>query len=96
MSSHITYSDGVAIAKLVYYAPALFVSLFVAYKHGFAREAGWVFLTIFCLIRIIGAGAQLGTINNDHPDTAYTIALITNVLGLSPLLLATLGVVARV
>jgi low temperature requirement protein LtrA len=95
MSSHLTYSDDVAIAKLAYYTPALFISLYVTYKHGFSRGSGWVFLAIFCIIRIVGSGAQLATINNDHPDTAYTIALITTVLGLSPLLLATLGIISR-
>lgn len=96
MHSDITYSDGVAIAEVVYYAPALPLALYVAYKHGFSRSSGWIFLTVFCIIRIVGAGAQLATIGNPSNDTPYTIALICTVLGLSPLLLSTLGLLSRV
>ena len=93
--SHITYPDGIAIYKLIYYSPALLASLHVSYKHGFQKGSGWIFLSIFCTIRIVGASAQLATINNSNPHTAETIALVTAVLGLSPLLLSTLGVLAR-
>ncbi len=93
--THITFPDGIAIYKLIYYSPALIASLYVSYKHGFQKGSGWIFLTIFCVIRIIGAGAQLATIDNSNPHTAETIALVAAVLGLSPLLLATLGILAR-
>lgn len=93
--AEVTYPDGIAIFKLIYYSPALLASIYAVHKHGFSRGSGWIFLTIFSVIRIIGAGAQLATINNSHPDTAETIALITAVLGLSPLLLSTLGILAR-
>lgn len=93
--THITYPDGVAIFNLVYYSPALLASLYTSTKHGFSRGSGWIFLTIFCVIRIVGAGAQLATINNANPSTAETIALVAAVLGLSPLLLATMGILAR-
>ena len=96
MSSKITYPDGIAISKLVYYSPALLASLYVSYKHGFSKGSGWMLLTIFCTIRLIGAGAQLATINNANPHTAETISLITAVLGLSPLLMATMGIISRV
>ncbi|KIV87847.1 hypothetical protein PV11_03365 [Exophiala sideris] len=93
---HITYSDGVSIGRLAYYVPALFVSVVVIAKHGARRAFGWIFLTIFCLIRIIGSAAQLDTINNNNPKTPETIALVCTVLGLSPLLLSTLGILTRV
>ena len=93
--TQITYADGIAIWKLVYYSPALLASLHVSYKHGFQKGSGWIFLTIFCVIRLVGASAQLATINNSHPHSAETVALVTAVLGLSPLLLATLGILAR-
>ncbi|KAJ9613559.1 hypothetical protein H2200_003501 [Cladophialophora chaetospira] len=91
-----TYPDGVAVCKLIYYSPALIASLYVSSKHGFHRGSGWIFLTIFCIIRIIGAAAQLATIGKSNPHTAETVALLTAVLGLSPLLLATLGILARI
>jgi low temperature requirement protein LtrA len=93
--AQITYPDGIAIFKLIYYLPALLISLYVSYKHGFQKGSGWIFLTIFCIIRIIGGAAQLATIDNKNPHDAETVALVTAVLGLSPLLLATLGILAR-
>lgn len=91
----ITYSDGVAIWKLVYYTPALLASLYVARKHGFTRSSGWIYLTIFCAVRIAGSVAQLILISSPNSNGASTTALICSVLGLSPLLLASLGLLAR-
>ncbi|KAK4550437.1 hypothetical protein LTR36_000015 [Oleoguttula mirabilis] len=92
---HVTYPDGVAIFQLVYYSPCLFSSIYIAWKHGAMKSSGWIFLAIFCLIRIVGSTARIATIVNPDAKTAYTIALITSVLGLSPLLMASLGLIAR-
>ncbi|KAK5128948.1 hypothetical protein LTR85_000281 [Meristemomyces frigidus] len=92
---HVTYLDGVAIFQLVYYSLCLFSSVYIALKHGAMKSSGWIFLAIFCLIRIIGSAARIATIINPDAETAYTIALITSVLGLSPLLMASLGLIAR-
>jgi hypothetical protein len=91
----VTYSDGIAIYKLIYYSPCLFASIYVAWTHGFSKNSGWIFLTIFCIIRLIGASAQIATIGNPGDQTAITVALITSELGLSPLLLASLGLLSR-
>jgi low temperature requirement protein LtrA len=96
MTNHFTYADGIAVAEEAFYASALLLSLYVTFKHGFSKGSGWVFLTIFCIIRIVGSAAQLATINKTDPQTAETIALVCAVLGLSPLVLSTLGILARV
>ncbi|OQU93962.1 hypothetical protein CLAIMM_00395 [Cladophialophora immunda] len=93
--SKFTYTDGVAVWKLVYYTPALFSSLFVAFRHGFTKGSGWIYLTIFCTVRIVGSAAQLVLISKPTSHGASTTALICSVLGLSPLLLASLGLMAR-
>jgi hypothetical protein len=90
-----TYTDGVAVWKLVFYSPALIASTAVAHRHGFAKGSGWIYLSIFCIVRIVGSAAQLALISNPASNTASTIALICSVLGLSPLLLASLGLLAR-
>jgi hypothetical protein len=95
MMGKITYSDGVAIYELVYYSPCLATSLSVVLRHGPTKESGWIFLTTFCLIRIIGAAARIATIVHPGIKTAYTIAVVTSLLGLSPLLMASLGLVSR-
>lgn len=92
---HFTYSDGVATAKLVYYTPALIASVLVAFRHGFRKSSGWIYLTIFCVIRIVGSVAQLILISNPTSDGASTTALICAVFGLAPLLMASIGLLAR-
>ena len=92
---HVTYADGVAIFRLVYYAPCIVGSLVVAWKHGFLKSSGWIFLSIFSILRVVGAAAQIATIDNLNNNTAFTIALICSVMGLSPLLMATLGLLSR-
>jgi hypothetical protein len=90
----ITGTDGVAIFILAFYAVAVIASAVVAFRHGLSRNSGWIFLSIFSVIRIIYAAATLSTINNPT-QTAITIAEITAFLGLSPLLLASLGLISR-
>ena len=91
----ISYSDAIAIAQVVYYAPAILACGFLCARHGFTRSSGWILLVVFCLLRIIGASASLSTINNSGSTTALTIALICSVMGTSPLLLASLGLLLR-
>jgi hypothetical protein len=91
---HITYGDTISIVELVYYLPLLGATLFVAWKHR-ATSFAWFILVSFCLIRIIGACARIDTIDHPDSDTAYTMAFICSIFGLSPLLMATLGVLSR-
>jgi hypothetical protein len=93
--AEITYTDVLAIWKLVYYSVALFGAMWVSGKHGFGKNSGWIFLAIFCIIRIVNSSAQIATITTSS-DTAQTIAVITSFFGLSPLLLAALGILSRV
>jgi hypothetical protein len=93
--SKVTYTDGIAIWKLAYYSFALVGSIIVSWRHGFGKNSGWIYLAIFSTIRIINSSAQIATISFSSP-TAETVALITGLLGLSPLLLASLGLLSRV
>jgi hypothetical protein len=90
----VSYRDGVSILKLILYLPYLFASIYVCYRHGFRRNSGWIFLVIFCVLRIIGSCAQLATTNNSS-STPYTIAAVTDSIGLSPLLLSSRGLISR-
>ncbi|KAH8801681.1 hypothetical protein F5884DRAFT_524141 [Xylogone sp. PMI_703] len=91
----ISYRSGVSIAELVVYVPALFVAFFLCIRHGFGRSAGWFFLIIFCLARIIGPSMQLATISDPTNISLYTGSAILQSIGLSPLLLASLGLLSR-
>ncbi|KAL7937849.1 hypothetical protein V8C35DRAFT_330025 [Trichoderma chlorosporum] len=93
--AHVTLEDGLAIWELIYYIAALICSIFVSFRHGLSRSSGWIFLTIFSTIRVINYSAQIATIATTS-DTLETVITITGFLGLSPLLLATLGLLSRV
>lgn len=91
----VTYADGIAIYQLIFYSPAFLASIYVATRHGAMKSSGWILLTIFCIIRIVGSSARIATITNSSGTTAYTIALVCSLLGLSPLLMASLGLISR-
>ncbi|KAM0253652.1 hypothetical protein ACHAQJ_007164 [Trichoderma viride] len=93
--ANFTLSDGLAIWELIYYVVALVCSVAASYRHGLSRSSGWIFLTILSTIRVIGCSAQVATVTTKS-DTVETIATIASFLGLSPLLLATLGILSRV
>lgn len=91
----LTYRNGVSIAELVVYVPALLIAAFLAIRHGLSRNAGWFFLIIFCLARIIGPAMQLATISSPNDISLYTGSAILQNIALSPLMLATMGLLSR-
>jgi hypothetical protein len=91
----ISYRNGVAIGELVVYIPSFFIALLLTFRHGFRKSSGWYFLIVFSLARIIGPCMQLAAIKNPSVSL-YTGALILQNVGLSPLILATLGLLSRV
>ena len=86
--------DGVSIYKLVIYIHCLFASIFVCLRHSFRQCSGWIYLSLFCLTSIIGASAQLASINS-HLALPFTIAAICDVVSLSLLILVSLGLISR-
>ncbi|KAJ5637059.1 hypothetical protein N7490_006938 [Penicillium lividum] len=88
-------AEHIAIAELVIYIPVTLLSIFVVFRHGFHKQLGWIYLCIFGAIRI--AGAIMEILSNKHPDNANDKewALILQSVGLSPLLLSTLGLLKR-
>ncbi|KAF7865210.1 hypothetical protein EAF04_006187 [Stromatinia cepivora] len=91
----ITYRNGVDIGELIVYIPSLFLSIILAFRHGFGRSSGWYFLIVFCLARIIGPCMSLAAISSPSVSL-FTGALILQNVGLSPLILATLGLLSRI
>jgi hypothetical protein len=94
----LTYRAIVAIASLVFYIPALLTSLKVAYAQGPGNNAAYVWLTLLTCIRIVGFSIQLRaeTHHQDANTTFYTgVAVLLNI-GLSPLLLSSVGMLSRV
>ncbi|KAN0096524.1 hypothetical protein V8E51_015329 [Hyaloscypha variabilis] len=82
-------TTGIDIATLIVYIGLLNPVLYCLWKHGKAGILGWLCLQSFCLVRIVGAIVDLH--NNAVHSTSSDSLLLANI-GLSPLLLAALGV----
>ena len=86
----------VNIAELAIYIILFPLALFVAFKHGFGKASGWLYLAIFTGIRI--ASSTLGILSYKNPtnqDDMVWYSILGGV-GISPLLLASKGLVSRV
>ena len=91
---HWTSRGDVSIIELIVYFPALLIAFLVCNHHGFHRASGWIYTLILCLIRIIGSGCQLATYHDESNGLLET-TLILELVGISPILFATLGLISR-
>ncbi|KAG8668748.1 hypothetical protein FPOAC2_08052 [Fusarium poae] len=87
--------DDIAIAEIVVYTFILFGALFLCKTHGFARNAGWFYIIILSLARLIGSSMLLATINDPNNTNLYIGWIVLNGLGLGPLVLILLGLLDR-
>jgi hypothetical protein len=81
--------SGLPIATLVVYTILFHPILYCTWKHGKRGLLGWMVFQIFCAVRIVGS---ILTIQEEVSSSSSTSSLILNNIGLSPLLLGTLGV----
>jgi hypothetical protein len=89
-----TYRDGVAVIQLFFFSIFLCLAFVLCHRHGYRRSEGWFILIPFSILRLLGAGFQLASIN--HPtDSIYGGALICEGIGLAPLTLLNLGLFGR-
>ena len=84
----------ISIVEIIVYVPALIAAFVVCFRHGVHRASGWIYALVLCVVRIAGAVCQLLTYSN-HSDGLLKATLIIDSIGISPLLLATLGVLSR-
>jgi hypothetical protein len=88
-------AEHIAIAELVIYIPVTLLAIFVVFRHGFHKQLGWIYLCIFGVIRIAGAIMEVLSTKNPDNDNDKEWAIILQSVGLSPLLLSTLGLLKR-
>lgn len=81
------------IVELIYYVPALVLCLWVIKKQGL--HVAWAYLTALAIVRIVGAGSGVAADSNPSSSLIET-SLICYSIGLSPLLLALLGIIKRI
>ena len=83
-------TDPLATASLVIYAILLQPTLYCLWAHGRHGFLGWFYLQIFCLLRVIGNALDLHS-TATATKSSHSLLIINNI-GLSPLLLATAGI----
>ncbi|KAK9389920.1 hypothetical protein V1515DRAFT_177736 [Lipomyces mesembrius] len=82
----------IAIAEIVVYSIALVISVFNCLHHGFKRQQGWAYLSVFCIFRIVASALVIVVEESSDPSTGTIMAEITvSNIALTPLLLAALG-----
>jgi hypothetical protein len=86
--------DIVAIVELLFYLPTAILAIITCFRHGFHRSSGWIYTLILCQVRIAGAVCQFLSHSN-HSSGLIQATIIIDSIGLSPLLLATLGMLSR-
>jgi hypothetical protein len=91
---HINTRGYVSIAELVVFIPSLVAAVIICSRHGFHRSSGWLYTLILCLVRITGACCQLTTYHDDSSGLLKA-TIILDSIAVSPLLLATLGLLSR-
>ena len=90
------YRQGVSIAVLIFYIPALAIAIFLSIRHGFRRASGWRFMIVFTLARVLGSCLELATISQPNNYSLYIgYATLINI-ALSPLELVAYGLMSRV
>ncbi|KAH3920118.1 hypothetical protein HBH56_000110 [Parastagonospora nodorum] len=87
-------SDVVAAIELAFYIPTAILTVAVCSRHGFYRSSGWIYTLILCIVRIAGAICQFRS-RHDHSENMTEAKITIDSVGLSPLLLATLGLLSR-
>lgn len=90
-------TNALSAASLAIYIILLQPTLYVLFRHGWPGFLGWFYLQLFCILRVIGNGLSISTPLDPTPLAGSTASsdkatLIVNNIGLSPLLLATAGI----
>ncbi|KAL2068511.1 hypothetical protein VTL71DRAFT_14848 [Oculimacula yallundae] len=95
---HFTSTNILSVVSIIFYSPISLFSVFLCTRHGFSPNKGFIFLIFFSLIRISGSAVNLASTHASPRQAGImnTAALVLSFTGLSPLLLATLGLVYHV
>ncbi len=87
--------EKLSIAELVIYPILLLANILVLLRHGLSRQSGWIFLTTFCIIRIVGAsfGVAYG---QTEKISDFEWSVILGSVGIGAFLASTAGLLKRV
>ncbi|KAJ5973696.1 hypothetical protein N7481_010906 [Penicillium waksmanii] len=83
-------TEGLELAQLAFYAFASLPSIYCIVKHGKVGLLGWLYVFVMCGLRLVGNGVAYHALSTTgEPNKA---ASIISGIGLSPLLLAAIGI----
>ena len=85
----------VDIIEIIFYVPALVLSVWCCKKHGGGRQLGWFYLIVLALLRIIGASTGIASVHNPTNSNLTATWVACDSIGLGPLLLALQGFLKR-
>lgn len=76
---------------IIVFSPCLILFIFLLIRRSFGFRSGWIYLCVFCLLRLVGDSLQLATetSSNSHNDCLMAGAAICSAIGLGPLFLTT-------
>ncbi|KAK9490424.1 hypothetical protein V1508DRAFT_424983, partial [Lipomyces doorenjongii] len=92
MTSGLNPRGDIAVAEIVVYSFLLVISGLNCVRFGFKHQDGWIFLSIFCMLRLVASALVIVVEESSHPSTGIIVAEITvNNIALTPLHMAALG-----
>ncbi|OAA47414.1 hypothetical protein BBO_02869 [Beauveria brongniartii RCEF 3172] len=87
--------DGLAVAQILLYTPFLGGAIMLCLRHGLAKSAGWRYLAVLALVRLVGSALRLASLSSPTNQSLYIGWLVLGGLGLGPLILMLLGLLSR-
>ncbi|KAK9370445.1 hypothetical protein V1509DRAFT_351412 [Lipomyces kononenkoae] len=82
----------IAIVEIVFYVIALIYSFSNCLRYGFKRQGGWVYLSVFCVLRVVASVLVIVVELSSNPSSGLITAEVTvSSIALTPLSLAMLG-----
>ena len=92
----LTPRASIAVVEIIVYVPCAIALGFVLYRHGLSNQVGYYYLVTFILLRLTGAGLEIGADKKPNNQSLYAWAAILSTIGISALELGGLGLLMRV
>lgn len=96
LTNMLSEKEDIAIAELAVYIPCIILAMAIIFRHGFSKGRPWIYLILFCGLRIASAALEVLSANNPTSREDATWAAILGSIGLSPLFLVASGLLSRV
>ena len=96
LTNMLSEKENIAIAELAVYIPSIILAMAIIFRHGFSKGRPWIYLILFCGLRIASAALEILSADNPTSREDATWAAILGSIGLSPFFLVASGLLSRV